>query len=45
MLHIILTGRDADIRIQESADLVTEMKEHKHPYTDQGIVAQKGIEF
>ena len=45
MLHVILTGRDADKRIQDCADLVTEMKEHKHPYSDQGIIAQKGIEF
>ncbi|MGY8762811.1 MAG: cob(I)yrinic acid a,c-diamide adenosyltransferase, partial [Nitrospinaceae bacterium] len=26
-------------------DLVTEMKLIKHPYDDQGIPAQKGIEF
>ena len=43
-LHVVLTGRDADPRIIEIADLVTEMKEIKHPY-QKGIKAQKGIEF
>jgi len=43
-LHIVLTGRDAHADIIEIADLVTEMKEIKHPYK-QGIKAQKGIEF
>lgn len=44
MLHVILTGRDAKPGIVEIADLVTEMREIKHPF-QQGIVAQKGIEF
>lgn len=44
MLHLILTGRDAKPEIIEIADLVTEMREIKHPF-QQGIVAQKGIEF
>jgi cob(I)alamin adenosyltransferase len=44
MLHVILTGRDAKPEIIEIADLVTEMREIKHPFTE-GIVAQKGIEF
>ena len=43
-LHIILTGRDAPQEVIDLADLVTEMREIKHPYT-QGIKAQKGIEF
>ncbi len=43
-LHLILTGRDAHADIIEIADLVTEMKEIKHPYK-KGIKAQKGIEF
>jgi cob(I)alamin adenosyltransferase len=43
-LHVVLTGRDAPPLIIELADLVTEMREIKHPYT-QGIKAQKGIEF
>ncbi len=43
-LHVVLTGRDADPRIIEIADMVTEMKEIKHPYK-KGVKAQKGIEF
>ena len=31
--------------IIEAADLVTEMRQVKHPYHDQGILAQRGIEF
>lgn len=42
--HLVLTGRDAREDIIARADLVTEMKEIKHPYR-QGIKAQKGIEF
>lgn len=43
-MHVILTGRDAPEELIEYADLVTEMREIKHPYK-QGILAQKGIEF
>lgn len=43
-LHLVLTGRDVRPEIIEAADLVTEMKEIKHPYK-KGIKAQKGIEF
>ena len=43
-LNIIITGREANDRLIELADLVTEMKEIKHPY-QQGIKAAKGIEF
>ncbi len=43
-VHVILTGRDAPSEIIELADLVTEMKEIKHPY-QAGISAQRGIEF
>ncbi|KYZ76704.1 hypothetical protein AXX12_09835 [Anaerosporomusa subterranea] len=43
-LHLVLTGRDASPLLIEKADLVTEMKEVKHPY-QKGITAQKGIEF
>lgn len=41
--EVILTGRYADERIIERADLVTEMKEIKHYYT-KGVQARKGIE-
>lgn len=43
-LHIVVTGRDAPAALTEAADLVTEMKEIKHPFTA-GILAQQGIEF
>jgi cob(I)alamin adenosyltransferase len=43
-MHIIITGRNALPELVEYADLVTEMTEIKHPYS-QGIKAQKGIEF
>lgn len=43
-LHIVLTGRNASEELIEAADLVTEMKEIKHPF-HAGIYAQQGIEF
>jgi cob(I)alamin adenosyltransferase len=43
-IELILTGRLADPRIIEAADLVTEMRKIKHPY-DKGINARKGIEY
>ncbi len=43
-LNVVLTGRDAPEEIVEVADLVTEMREIKHPF-QKGIVARKGIEF
>lgn len=42
-IEVVLTGRMADRKIIEYADLVTEMKEIKHYYND-GITARKGIE-
>ena len=45
MLHLIITGRYASRALIEYADLVTEMREIKHPFADQGITAQPGIEF
>ncbi|HKP68268.1 MAG TPA: cob(I)yrinic acid a,c-diamide adenosyltransferase [Pyrinomonadaceae bacterium] len=43
-LHIIVTGRNAPESLVEAADLVTEMREIKHPF-QAGIYAQQGIEF
>ena len=43
-LHIIITGRDANDKLIDLADLVTEMKEIKHPYQN-GVKATKGIEY
>ncbi len=43
--HVIITGRDAPDALIDHADLVTEMREVKHPYRLQGMTAQKGIDF
>ena len=43
-VEIILTGRGATAELIELADLVTEMKNIKHPF-DKGIPARKGIEY
>jgi cob(I)alamin adenosyltransferase len=42
-IEVVLTGRYADEKIVEIADLVTEMKEIKH-YYKKGVKARKGIE-
>ncbi len=43
--HVILTGRGAPAALIERADLVTEMTLIKHPFREQGVKAQPGIEF
>jgi cob(I)alamin adenosyltransferase len=43
-LHVVLTGRDAHEKLIEFADLVTEMREIKHPF-NVGIKAQPGVDF
>ena len=42
---VILTGRNAKEELMDYADLVTEMKEIKHPFKNAGIKAQRGIDF
>ena len=42
-VELVITGRMADPRIIEEADLVTEMKEIKH-YYEKGVQAREGIE-
>lgn len=42
-MEVIITGRNADEKLIEYADLVTEMKEIKH-YYNEGVMARKGIE-
>ena len=44
-LHVIVTGRNAKPELIEAADLVTEMTQIKHPFREQGVKAQMGIEF
>jgi cob(I)alamin adenosyltransferase len=43
-LHVICTGRNAHPDLIEAADLVSEIREIKHPY-QKGILAQRGIEY
>lgn len=44
-MHIVITGRDASPALIDAADLVTEMHLVRHPYREQGIGAQPGIEL
>jgi cob(I)alamin adenosyltransferase len=43
-VELVLTGRNAPTQIIDVADLVTEMREVKHPYA-QGVPPRKGIEY
>jgi len=43
-VELVFTGRNAPQELLEVADLVTEMKLHKHPF-QQGIAARRGIEY
>ena len=43
-LELVLTGRGATRKIVEKADLVSEVREVKHPYR-QGIKSRKGVEY
>lgn len=43
-LHLVITGRDAHEKVIELANLVTEMREIKHPFQE-GILAQEGVDF
>jgi cob(I)alamin adenosyltransferase len=45
MTHVIVTGRNAPEALIEMADLVTEMTLIKHPFREQGVKAQAGVEF
>ena len=44
LVEIVMTGRGATRELIELADLVTEMKNIKHPF-DKGLPARRGIEF
>jgi cob(I)alamin adenosyltransferase len=43
-VEVVLTGRRAPQEVIDRADLVTEMREVKHPYRE-GIPARRGIEY
>jgi len=45
MTHVIITGRNAPQELIDAADLVTEMAQVKHPFREQNVKAQPGIEF
>ncbi len=45
LTHVVLTGRGAKEELIEIADLVTEMTLIKHPFKEQGVKAQEGVEF
>jgi cob(I)alamin adenosyltransferase len=45
MTHVVITGRNARPELIEAADLVTEMSLIKHPFREQNVKAQAGIEF
>ncbi len=45
LTHVVLTGREAKKELIENADLVTEMNLLRHPFKEQGIKAQRGIEY
>ena len=44
MQHVVITGRGAPAELIDEADLVTEMKQIKHPFR-KGIKAQQGVEY
>lgn len=44
-LHVVVTGRHAPEELIKIADLVSEIHAIKHPYLEQGIKAQAGVEF
>ena len=45
LCHVAVTGRGAPAVLIEAADLVTEMTLSKHPFREQGVKAQAGIEY
>jgi len=45
MTHVVITGRNTPTALIEAADLVTEMTLVKHPFREQGVKAQAGVEF
>lgn len=45
LCHVAVTGRGAPAEVVDAADLVTEMTLVHHPFREQGVKAQAGIEF
>jgi cob(I)alamin adenosyltransferase len=44
-MHLVMTGRNAPAELIDYADLVTEMQEIKHPFRQQGLPAQAGVDY
>ena len=44
-MHLVITGRDAPAKLIDFADLVTEMREIKHPFREKHILAQAGVDY
>lgn len=44
-LHVVVTGRHAPPELIAAADLVSDIRPVKHPYQEQGIKAQRGVEY
>ena len=45
LTHVAITGRGAPQALVDAADLVTEMTLVRHPFREQGVKAQAGIEY
>lgn len=45
MKHVVITGRHAPQALLDVADLVSEIRPIKHPYKEQGVKAQIGVEY
>ena len=45
MTHVVITGRNAPDALIAAADLVSEMEQVKHPFREQNVKAQAGVEF
>jgi cob(I)alamin adenosyltransferase len=44
-VHVIITGRDAHPALIEMADMVTDMRQVKHPFDEHHLPAQQGIDY
>lgn len=44
-LHLVITGRHAPDELVQYANLVTEMVEIKHPFRQEGLLSQEGVDF
>ena len=45
LMHLVITGRNAPRELIEYANLVTEMVEIKHPFSEEGLPSQEGVDY